>query len=57
MRRVWSGIAAALVLSLAGSAAAQDISERLDAALRNRALRDARIGVLVVAQEDGRVLY
>jgi D-alanyl-D-alanine carboxypeptidase/D-alanyl-D-alanine-endopeptidase (penicillin-binding protein 4) len=57
MRRVWSGIAAALVLSLAGSAAAQDISERLDAALRNRALRDARIGVLVVAQKDGRVLY
>jgi D-alanyl-D-alanine carboxypeptidase/D-alanyl-D-alanine-endopeptidase (penicillin-binding protein 4) len=57
MRRTWSGIAAALALSLAGSAAAQGISEGLDAALRNRALRDARIGVLVVAQEDGRVLY
>ncbi|MCH8890919.1 MAG: D-alanyl-D-alanine carboxypeptidase [Myxococcales bacterium] len=57
MRRVWSGIAAALALSLAGSAAAKDLSARLDAALRNRALKDARIGVLVVAQQDGRVLY
>jgi D-alanyl-D-alanine carboxypeptidase/D-alanyl-D-alanine-endopeptidase (penicillin-binding protein 4) len=57
MRRVWSGIAAALALSLAGSAAAEDLSARLDAALRSRALRDARIGVLVVAQRDGRVLY
>jgi D-alanyl-D-alanine carboxypeptidase/D-alanyl-D-alanine-endopeptidase (penicillin-binding protein 4) len=57
MRRVWSGIAAALALSLAGSAAAKDLSARLDAALHNRALRDARIGVLVVAQQDGRVLY
>jgi D-alanyl-D-alanine carboxypeptidase/D-alanyl-D-alanine-endopeptidase (penicillin-binding protein 4) len=57
MRRTWSGIAAALALVLAGSAAAKDLSARLDAALRSRALRDARIGVLVVAQQDGRVLY
>jgi D-alanyl-D-alanine carboxypeptidase/D-alanyl-D-alanine-endopeptidase (penicillin-binding protein 4) len=57
MRRTWSGIAAVLALSLAGSAAAQELSARLDAALRNRALRDANIGVLVVAQQDGRVLY
>ena len=57
MHRVRSLIAAALALSLAGSAAAKDLSARLDAALRNRALRDARIGVLVVAQQDGRVLY
>ena len=57
MHRVRSLIAAALALSLAGSAAAKDLSARLDAALRNRALKDARIGVLVVAQQDGRVLY
>ena len=57
MRCARSLILAALALSLAGSAAAQDLSERLDVALRNRALKDARIGVLVVAQEDGRVLY
>ncbi|MBW2493792.1 MAG: D-alanyl-D-alanine carboxypeptidase/D-alanyl-D-alanine-endopeptidase [Deltaproteobacteria bacterium] len=57
MRRAWSGIAAALALSLAGAAAANDLSSRLDAALRSRALRDASIGVLVVAQDDGRVLY
>ncbi len=57
MRRVWSGIAAALALSLAGSAAAKGLSARLDVALHNRALRAARIGVLVVAQQDGRVLY
>jgi D-alanyl-D-alanine carboxypeptidase/D-alanyl-D-alanine-endopeptidase (penicillin-binding protein 4) len=50
-------IATSLALSLAGSAAAGDLSGRLDAALHNRALRDARIGVLVVAQQDGRVLY
>ncbi len=57
MRRVRSSIAAALALSLAGSAAAKDLSDRLDAALRNPALKDARIGVLVVARKDGRVLY
>ena len=57
MHRVRSLIAAALALSLAGSAAAKDLSSRLDAALRNRALKDARIGVLVVAQQGGRVLY
>jgi len=57
MRRFWSAVAAAAALSLAGSAAATDLSARLDAALRSRALRDARIGVLVVAQDDGRVLY
>jgi len=57
MRRRWSGIAAALALSLAGSAAATELSARLDAALRKPALRDARIGVLVVAQDDGRVIY
>ncbi|MCH8084233.1 MAG: D-alanyl-D-alanine carboxypeptidase, partial [Myxococcales bacterium] len=57
MRRIWSAIAAGLALALAGSAAAHDLSERLDAALRNRALKDARVGVLVVAQSDGRVLY
>ncbi len=57
MRRFWSAVAAALALSLAGSAAASELSKRLDAALRSRALRDASIGVLVVAQDDGRVLY
>jgi len=57
MRRFRSTIAAALALLLAGSAAAKDLSARLDAALQNRALKDARIGVLVVAQKDGRVLY
>jgi D-alanyl-D-alanine carboxypeptidase/D-alanyl-D-alanine-endopeptidase (penicillin-binding protein 4) len=57
MHRVRSLIAAALALSLAGAAAATDLSTRLDAALRNRALKEARIGVLVVAQNDGRVLY
>jgi D-alanyl-D-alanine carboxypeptidase/D-alanyl-D-alanine-endopeptidase (penicillin-binding protein 4) len=57
MRRVWSGIATALTLALAGPAAATDLSARLDAALRNRALKEARIGVLVVTQNDGRVLY
>ena len=57
MRRIRSGIAAVLALSLAGSAAANDLSARLDLALRNRALRDASIGVLVVAQDGGRVLY
>jgi D-alanyl-D-alanine carboxypeptidase/D-alanyl-D-alanine-endopeptidase (penicillin-binding protein 4) len=57
MRRIWSGIAAALALSLAGSAAAKDLSARLDAALRQPALREARIGVLVSEQRSGRVLY
>jgi len=57
MRRAWSMIVAALAVCLAGSAAAQDLSARLDAALRNRALKDARVGVLVVAQKDGCVLY
>ena len=57
MRRVWSAIAAGLVLTLVGSAAAHGLSERLDAALRNPALKDARVGVLVVVQKDGRVLY
>jgi D-alanyl-D-alanine carboxypeptidase/D-alanyl-D-alanine-endopeptidase (penicillin-binding protein 4) len=57
MRRPWSGIAAVLALSLAGAASASDLSSRLDTALRSRALRDARIGVLVVAQDDGHVLY
>jgi D-alanyl-D-alanine carboxypeptidase/D-alanyl-D-alanine-endopeptidase (penicillin-binding protein 4) len=57
MHRVRSLIAAVLALSLAGSAAAKDLSARLDAALGNRALKDARIGVLVVAQQGGRVLY
>jgi len=57
MRRFRSSIAAALALTLAGSAAATELSARLDAALQSPALRDARIGVLVVAQEDGRVLY
>ncbi|MBW2715270.1 MAG: D-alanyl-D-alanine carboxypeptidase, partial [Deltaproteobacteria bacterium] len=57
MRLVWSGITAALALTLAGPVAAQDLSTRLDTALRSRALRDARIGVLVVSQADGRVLY
>jgi D-alanyl-D-alanine carboxypeptidase/D-alanyl-D-alanine-endopeptidase (penicillin-binding protein 4) len=57
MRRPWSGIAAALALSLAAPATANDLSSRLDTALRSRALRDARIGVLVAAQDDGAVLY
>jgi D-alanyl-D-alanine carboxypeptidase/D-alanyl-D-alanine-endopeptidase (penicillin-binding protein 4) len=57
MRHPWSGIAAVLALSLAAPATANDLSSRLDTALRSRALRDARIGVLVVAQDDGRVLY
>jgi len=57
MRRALSWISAALALVLAGPAAAADLPARLDAALRNRALKDARIGVLVVAQDDGRVLY
>lgn len=57
MRRFRSVIAAALALSMAGSAAAKDLSARLDAALRSPALKDARIGVLVVARKDGRVLY
>ncbi len=57
MRRVWSVTAATLAVSLAGSAAAAEFAGRLDAALRAPALKDARIGVLVVAQQDGRVLY
>jgi len=57
MRRPWSGIAAVLALSLVAPAAANDVASRLDLALRDRALRDARIGVLVVARDDGRVLY
>jgi D-alanyl-D-alanine carboxypeptidase/D-alanyl-D-alanine-endopeptidase (penicillin-binding protein 4) len=57
MRRIRSSIAAALALSLAGPAAAKDLSARLDAALRNPALNEARIGALVVARKDGRVLY
>jgi len=57
MRLVWSGITAALALTLAGSAVAQDLSTRLDAALRSRALRGAQIGVLVVSQANGHVLY
>jgi len=57
MRRPWSGIAAVLALLLVAPAAANDLASRLDLALRDRALRDARIGVLVVARDDGRVLY
>jgi D-alanyl-D-alanine carboxypeptidase/D-alanyl-D-alanine-endopeptidase (penicillin-binding protein 4) len=57
MRRFRRLIAASLAMSLAGSAAAKDLSTRLDAALQSPALRDARIGVLVVAQDDGRVVY
>ncbi len=57
MRRSQSALAALLALLFAGSAAADALSQRLDAALRQRALRDASIGALVVAQRDGRVLY
>jgi len=57
MRQVWSVLAAALALSLAGASHAEPLSEGLDAALRQPALRGASIGALVVAQRDGRVLY
>jgi D-alanyl-D-alanine carboxypeptidase/D-alanyl-D-alanine-endopeptidase (penicillin-binding protein 4) len=57
MRRLWSGIAAALLMSQAATAAPNDLPARLDAVLRSQALRGARIGALVVTQDDGRVLY
>ncbi|HXV37255.1 MAG TPA: D-alanyl-D-alanine carboxypeptidase/D-alanyl-D-alanine-endopeptidase [Myxococcota bacterium] len=55
MRRVSSALA--LALALGGSAGAANLESRLDAALRAPALRDARIGVLVVSERDGRVIY
>ncbi len=41
----------------AGPAEASPLGEKLDAALRARGLRGARIGALVVSRADGKVLY
>lgn len=48
---------AALLLAAAAAAAEAPLSQTLDSALADRALRGAEIGALVVARDDGRVLY
>jgi D-alanyl-D-alanine carboxypeptidase/D-alanyl-D-alanine-endopeptidase (penicillin-binding protein 4) len=58
MRRACAALAVWVGISIgAAEAAESDLASRLDAALRNRALRGARVGALVVSRDDGRVLY
>ena len=58
MRCALAAIAAGLVLSVPAAAEeAPSLTSRLDAVLQSRGLEGARLGVLVVAREDGRVLY
>ncbi len=55
--RVLAALALGLLLAPPGAGAATPLETRLDAALRHRGLRGARIAVLVVGRDDGRLVY
>ncbi len=55
--RVLAALALGLLLAPPGAGAAASLETRLDAALRHRGLRGARIAVLVVGRDDGRLVY
>ena len=55
--RVLAALALGLLLAPPGARAGTSLETRLDAALRHRGLRGARIAVLVVGRDDGRLVY
>lgn len=55
--RVLAALVLGLFLAPPGASGEASLETRLDAALRHRGLRGARIGVLVVGRDDGRLVY